>query len=83
MTIFHPIQNNDRRITSIPDFVALRAYEVYCELYGTQPALINVEAGCRGGFSTLEIIAFLYARSFPKQEWRKRFEGALERPLPK
>jgi hypothetical protein len=34
--------------------------------------------GCRGGFGAGELIAFLYARSFPKDEWRKRFDEALK-----
>jgi len=28
---------------------------------------------CRSGFSTGELIAFLYARTFPRQEWEQRF----------
>jgi hypothetical protein len=55
--------------------VTMRAYEVYCELYGEQPAMVT--GGCRGGFGVGEIVAFLYARSFPKAEWRTRFEEAL------
>jgi hypothetical protein len=36
--------------------------------------------GCRGGFGLYELIAFLYARSFPKDEWEKRAEEAFQRP---
>lgn len=32
---------------------------------------------CRGGFGLGELTAFLYARSFPKDEWRDRFNEAL------
>jgi hypothetical protein len=82
--IFHPIQTHEltrRGAGFVPKDVALRAYEVYCEVYSPQPALIDLEGrGCRGGFGAGEIIAFLYARSFPKNEWRKRFEEALRRP---
>lgn len=78
MTVFHPVQG-DRPIRTMPEDVVLRAYEVYCHLYGPQPAMVDVAKGCRGGFGTGELIAFLYARSFPKQEWRNRFEEALER----
>lgn len=57
----------------------LRAYEVYCHMYGPQPAMVDVAKGCRGGFCTNELIAFLYARTFPKSEWRQRVDEALER----
>lgn len=56
--------------------VVMRAYEVYCELYGAQEAVIT--GGCRGGFGAGELIAFLYARSFPKSEWRERVDEALK-----
>lgn len=44
-------------------------------MFGPQPAI--VEGDCRGGFSSGEIIAFLYARSFPRAEWRARVDEAL------
>lgn len=78
MTIFHPVQG-ERPIRSMPEPIVLRAYEVYCALYGQQPAMVDVAKGCRGGFSTGELIAFLYARSFPRAEWRARVDEALER----
>ena len=81
---FHPIQTHDvtrRGAAFMPSVVTLRAYEVYCHLYGPQPAMVDLEGrGCRGGFGVGELIAFLYARSFPKVEWRKRFDEALTRP---
>ena len=49
--------------------VVMAAYEVYCELHGSQSALIT--GNCRGGFSAGELIAYLYARAFPRSEWRK------------
>lgn len=55
--------------------VYMAAYEVYSHVHGPQPAM--VEGGCRGGFSSGEVIAFLYARAFPKSEWRLRSEEAL------
>lgn len=76
-TIFHPVQSS--RDLRIPQSVALAAYEVYVHLYGAQPAMVDVAKGCRGGFSQGEIIAFLYAKSFPKDQWMARFEEALER----
>ena len=53
----------------------LAAYEVYSLVHGQHPALI--EGGCRGGFSSGELIAFLYARSFPRAEWSRRVDEAL------
>lgn len=58
--------------------IYLRAYEVYSHVYGPQEAMIDLEgSGCRGGFSVGELLAFLYARSFPPQEWRQRVDQAL------
>jgi hypothetical protein len=62
----------------VPEAVALRAYEVYCALFGEQEALIS--GHCRGGFGIHELFAFLYARSFPREEWSNRFDEALMRP---
>jgi hypothetical protein len=53
----------------------MAAYEVYSHVYGPQEALVT--NGCRGGFSTGELIAFLYARSFPKSEWIARADEAF------
>lgn len=55
--------------------VYMAAYEVYCAVHMPQPAII--EGDCRGGFGAGEIIAFLYARSFPRKEWRERVDEAL------
>lgn len=73
----HPVQTSNWRAgTAVaPQIVTLRAYEVYSAIYGEQKALIT--GGCRGGFGAGELIAFLYARSFPRTEWRARFEEAL------
>ena len=44
----------------IPWAIHLEAYEVYCRLYGPQPALIDLEGrGCRGGFGTRELDDFI------------------------
>lgn len=72
----HPVQTNGYRKGRISTKVSLRAYEVYTYIYGAQAALITGD--CRGGFSVGELIAFLYAYSFPKQEWHKRVDEALE-----
>ena len=53
----------------------MRAYEVYTRLYGEQTALVTGD--CRGGFGVNELIAFLYAHSFPQTEWRMRVDEAL------
>ncbi len=71
----HPIQTADRRGGKCPQAVTMRAYEVYCEVYGPQEAMVT--GACRGGFATSELIAFLYARSFPKEEWGRRVEEAF------
>lgn len=74
----HPVQQrvdpHSRDHAFVPAIVTLRAYEVYCHLYGEQPAMVT--DGCRGGFSVGELLAFLYARTFPKEEWRQRCEQA-------
>lgn len=73
----HPVQvkRYDPTPSRAPQVVTLRAYEVYCAIYGPQEKLVT--GGCRGGFSAGELIGFLYAYSFPKAEWRDRFEEAL------
>lgn len=59
----------------VPQAVTMAAYEVYSAVYGPQEAMIT--DGCRGGFSQGELIAFLYARAFPKTEWRARVDEAF------
>jgi len=68
-TATHPVQTHQTKAGSsrLPKKVTLQAYEVYCHVYSPQKALVT--DGCRGGFSVGEIIAFLYAYSFPKNEW--------------
>lgn len=75
----HPVQTHQVRPHTqawCPRAVTLRAYEVYCAVYGEQEAMVT--DGCRGGFSSGELIAFLYARSFPKEEWRRRLDEAFK-----
>jgi hypothetical protein len=73
----HPVQTKQRihKRARAPIVVTLRAYEVYTALYGEQVAMVT--DGCRGGFSAGEIIAFLYAHSFPKVQWRERVDEAF------
>jgi hypothetical protein len=71
----HPVQTVDHKGGKCPQSVTMRAYEVYCAVYGPQVAMVT--DGCRGGFGTSELIAFLYAHSFPKEEWRDRVDQAF------
>ncbi len=74
-----PIQgggHHNRGQGCVNDNVYMKAYEVYCVVYGEQKAII--EGSCRGGFGKNELVAFLYASSFPKNEWRQRVHEAFE-----
>ncbi len=75
MTEVHPVQTGKHRGGKISSLVTLRAYEVYSHVYSPQEALIT--GSCRGGFSVGELIAFLYAHSFPKNEWQTRVDEAF------
>lgn len=65
-----------REPPQIPESVHLAAYEVYCRIFAPQQTMI--EGNCRGGFGAEELIALLYARSFPRDEWRERFDECFE-----
>jgi hypothetical protein len=71
----HPVQTVDHKGGKISKAVTLKAYEVYCHVYAPQDALIIGD--CRGGFSTGELIAFLYASAFPQEEWRQKVNEAF------
>jgi hypothetical protein len=73
----HPVQTHQSRWENarVPKVVAMRAYEVYCYVHQPQEALVTGD--CRGGFSTGELIAFLYAYSFPKEQWEKKVDEAF------
>jgi hypothetical protein len=72
----HPVQTSCcQRGGAVPQKVTLLAYEVYAHVYGPQEKLITDD--CRGGFGVGELIAFLYARSFPQAEWRIRVDEAF------
>ena len=80
-----PVQNPKRYGQPTPQIAAgpyLAAYEVYCYVYGSQTSFTElramIEGGCRGGFGVGEIIAFLYARSFPQEQWRQRVDEAFK-----
>lgn len=72
----HPVQVPRGRSARVSEAVTRRAYEVYCHVYRPQPRL--VEGNCRGGFGAFELIALLYAHSFPREEWAKREKEAYE-----
>jgi len=74
----HPVQTKPRYHdgAKLREEVVLRAYEVYCHVWGPQPAMVDVAKGCRSGFSAGELIAYLYAYPFPKSEWSARVDFA-------
>lgn len=76
-TEVHPVQTHQgsRGGACISTAVTKAAYEVYCHVYAPQDAIMT--GSCRGGFSAGELIGFLYARSFPKEQWRQRVEEAF------
>lgn len=76
-TLTHPVQVHYRpnQTNAVPAVVALRAYEVYCHVYSPQEAMVT--GNCRGGFGSGELIALLYAHSFPREEWKKRVDEAF------
>lgn len=75
----HPVQRPNTGYGALPakcpKVVTTAAYEVYRHVYGAQEAMVTGD--CRGGFSTGELIAFLYARSFPITEWSQRVDEAF------
>ena len=74
----HPVQthNTKRGSSKLPKKVTMQAYEVYCHVFSPQEAMVT--DGCRGGFSVGEIIAFLYAYPFPKNEWQRKVDEAFK-----
>jgi hypothetical protein len=55
----------------------MAAYEVYSHVYGPQEAMIDLDGQkCRSGFSVGELVGFLYAKQFPKEEWSQRIAEA-------
>ncbi len=74
--VLHPVQAPNWTKLRISSLVTLRAYEVYSHLYGEHRALVT--GNCRGGFGAGELMALLYARSFPKEQWGDRLDEALK-----
>lgn len=78
---FHPVQlpSGSRNAGKVGSLVTQKAYEVYCAVYGAQPAMMDLAGrNCRGGFGVSELVAFLYASSFPKDQWRDRVDEAFD-----
>lgn len=75
---YHPVQFEvyGRKQKHIPRDVALAAYEVYCHIFRPQESMIT--GRCRGGFGIMELAAYLYARSFPRDQWRTKVDEALD-----
>ena len=72
----HPVQTpRYARKARCPQVVTMAAYEVYCHVFRPQEALVTGD--CRGGFGVNELIAFLYARAFPRDQWKTRVDEAL------
>lgn len=74
-----PIQQHvwhDHKRSEIRRVITERAYEVYSHLYGTNQSLDRLDE--RAGFGVGELVAFLYARSFPKAEWSDRVDEAMK-----
>lgn len=74
---WHPVQTRQaiHQSARCTQSVTMRAYEVYCALFGPQDALVT--GNCRGGFGVSELIAFLYAYPFPRSEWKTRVDEAF------
>lgn len=73
----HPVQGPKeyRDRPRCPKTVTMRAYEVYCYVHAPQVAMVTGD--CRGGFSAGELIAFLYAYPFSKDQWGQRVDEAF------
>lgn len=74
MAPFHPVQPRDVR--ELPAAVTARAYDVYYHLY---PGQTLERINERGGLGVIEVIAFLYAHSFPREEWNRRAQEVFIR----
>lgn len=73
MTQVCPVQD-DGAIRSLDRRIVERAYEVYNTLH---PGQTLDDLNRRSGLSVGEIVAFLYARTFPRNEWAPRSNEAF------
>ncbi len=74
-----PIQKSHvspNETTVVSKDIYMAAYEVYCYVYAPQEAMVT--GSCRGGFGIGELVAFLYAKSFPKEQWRAKTDEAFD-----
>ena len=74
-----PVQGGNRHNGGqgkVNEAVYMRAYEVYRYCFGEQKAII--EGHCRGGFGKGDLVAFLYAFGFPREQWRVKVDEALK-----
>lgn len=72
----HPVQTHYVRDGGrVSEHVTKLAYEVYVTQGGAGQSLERLNE--RGGFGVGELIAFLYARNFPKEQWNARCREAF------
>jgi hypothetical protein len=73
----YPVQSEPRyrQASTVSAAIYLQAYEVYCHCYGPQDAMVT--GGCRGGMGVGELVAFLYAYPFPREQWAARVREAF------
>lgn len=73
----HPVKTDHLfgQAAKVPQTVSLAAYEVRLHVYGPQEVMMPGD--CQNEFTAGQLVAFLYARSFPKSEWSVRVAEAL------
>lgn len=79
MSKFHPVQWGIRHTQQYPELPAEvigKAYEVYHLLY---PGQTLERLNERGGLGIIEVVAFLYAHTYPPAEWGRRVDEVLRR----
>jgi hypothetical protein len=59
----------------VQEGISRQAYAVYSHIYGDSQSFERLNE--RGGFGIGELVAYLYAHSYPKVEWRKRADAAF------
>jgi hypothetical protein len=78
MTVqFHPVHMPDN--LTLGRFVSAalteRAFEIHVFMHGSEPSLKSINR--RGGLSYPQLIAYLYAYGFPREECFDRVQEAL------
>ena len=59
--------------TRVPKEMIDRAYEVYCELYGSNENKIDESSDNYIGFTVGDLLVLLYVYTFPKKDWNDRY----------